>query len=517
MPAVIEHYERGVLSSREELERFIALDREKKKRAARNSLLEFTKYTKPDYDAGWFHESLAGVLDKFASAEIKRLIVMAPPRHGKSELVSRRLPAYIMGKNPDATIIAASYGRDLSSRMNRDTQRIMDTPQYQELFPETKLFGKNIRSVATGSWLRNSEIFEVVGHRGVYRSAGVGGGITGMGAHFAIIDDPVKDQKQADSPLFRQTVWDWYSSTLLTRLAKGGEGSVLVTMTRWHEDDLAGRLLDLAKTDKEADQWVVVRYEAIKETEDEEALDDPRKLGEALWPSGYDEKVLRKRKASSGTRVWNSLYQQRPTAMAGAMIQRKWLRYWKELPSKFDRMLTSWDMTFKDTEGADRVVAEAWGQKGADCYLIDQICEVMDFPATVKAFEAFCAKYPAIGEHLVEDKANGPAVIATLKKKISGIIAVQPEGSKRARLAAVSPAHEAGNVYYPDPSIAPWVNDHVQEIVNFPKWPKDDRVDAESQALNRLRSGAGDFPDAKNEETDTGGTFADSLDSGDKY
>lgn len=495
--------------------RLIALERESEHERARNSLLAFTRATKADYDAGWFHVSLCSVLDRFARGEIPRLIVMAPPRHGKSELVSRRLPAFILGKNPDATIIAASYSADLSSRMNRDVQRIIDSPEYQELFPKTRLYGKNIRSVASGAWLRNNEIFEVVGRRGVYRSAGVGGGITGMGASHAIIDDPIKDQKQADSPTYRQTVWDWYCSTLLTRLAKGSAGSVLLTLTRWHEDDLAGRLLELAKADPNADQWVVVRYEAVKETNDDAALEDPRALGEALWPSGYDEKRLSRIKASVGSRVWNALYQQRPTAMAGAMVKRSWLKFYRELPARFDRKLTSCDMSFKDSDGADRVVMAAYGKKGADKYLIDQVADVMDFPTALKAFKAFVAKHSDIYEHLIEDKANGPAVIASVKHEIPGVIAVEPQGGKVARLAAVSPDYEAGNVYYPDPSIAPWINDHITEMVNFPKWPKDDRVDAESQALQRFRSGAGTFTEDMAKPAPTG--RAPSKKSGDQW
>lgn len=466
---------------------------ESERRCARKSLLAFTQYTKPDYQAGWFHESVASKLDDFVCGKIKRLILMAPPGHGKSELVSRRLPAYIMGRDPDATLIAASYGRDLSSRMNRDTQRIIETPEYQELFPGTRLFGKNIRSVASGAWLRNSEIFEVVGHRGVYRSAGIGGGITGMRAKYALIDDPIKDQKQADSPKYRQTLWDWYVSTLLSRLARGDDGSVLITLTRWHEDDLAGRLLELAKNNPDADQWTVVRYEAIKETQDGEAFDDPRKMGEALWPEGYSAKRLKSIKASSGARVWNSLYQQRPTAQAGAIIKKAWLKFYYKLPDRFDRMLTSWDMSFKDTEGADRVVGGAYGKRHADKYLLDQVCETMDFPTTIKAVKNFSAKHPEIHEHLVEDKANGPGIIATLKHKISGLIAVTPKGSKRQRLAAVSADYESGNVYYPHPSIAPYIEEHIQEMTQFPKGAKDDRVDSESQALDRFRDSSGTF------------------------
>jgi predicted phage terminase large subunit-like protein len=513
---VVETYRRGELVSRTEGTRLLSLDREKKRRAARRSLLEFTKYTKDDYDAGQFHVSLCGVLDQFARGEIPRLIIMAPPRHGKSELVSRRLPAFILGRNPNAAIIAASYSSDLSSRMNRDVQRIIDSPRYRELFPETRLSGKGVNSASGTAALRNNDIFEIVDARGVYRSAGVGGGITGMGADYAIIDDPIKDQKQADSPAYRQTVWDWYCSTLYTRLAKGDAGKVLLTLTRWHEDDLAGRLLDLAKTDPEADQWVVVRYEAIKETADDQAVGDARRPGEALWPSGYDEKRLRKIRASVGARVWNSLYQQRPTATAGAMIKRQWIRYWTELPDHFEELVMSWDMAFKDAEGSDYVVGQVWGRYKADKYLLDELRELLDFPGTLKAFRAFCAKHPKCHVKLVEDKANGPAVIATLTREIPGIIAIEPKGSKLSRLAAVSADYEAGNVWVPHPTIAPWVSEHVNEVVSFPKGAKDDRVDAASQALNRFRNGADHWP-KQEEKADAAKPLAPSKKSGDTW
>jgi hypothetical protein len=247
--ATAEVYDSRGLVSREDLSTFLGIEREKKRRRARRSLLDFTRFTKPDYDAGWFHESLCAVLDKFIAGEIPRLIIEAPPGHGKSELVSRRLPAKILGADPDATIIAASYAKSLASKMNRDVQRIIDSPEYQALYPKTRLAGKTARSLSEGKWLRNNETFEVVGRRGAYRCAGIGGGITGQRAMFGIIDDPFKDRRSADSPTVRQWVWDWYTSTFYTRLAKGDRASVLITLTRWHEDDIAGRLLELAKND----------------------------------------------------------------------------------------------------------------------------------------------------------------------------------------------------------------------------------------------------------------------------
>jgi predicted phage terminase large subunit-like protein len=235
-----------------------------------------------------------------------------PPRYGKSELVSRRFPAWVLGRNPDESIIAASYSSDLASAMNRDTQRIIDDDAYRRLFPGTELSGKNVRSLASGNYLRNSDTFEVVGRRGMYRGAGRGQGITGLGCGIAIIDDPLKDREEADSPSVRQSLWEWYSSTLRTRLNPGGR--VILCQTRWHPDDLAGRLLSLAAEGPAADQWVVLRLPAI--AEDPLADGDLRRLGEPLWPTRFPAAELAKTQAHD-SREWAALYQQRPRPEGG--------------------------------------------------------------------------------------------------------------------------------------------------------------------------------------------------------
>ena len=211
---------------------------------ARQSMANFALYVDEKYFMNWHHQLICDRLDKLIIHEIKRLMIFMPPRHGKSKLVSRKLPAYIFGKNPDAKIISASYSADLATAMNRDVQRIIDSERYNEIFPETTLNGRNVKTVSGGA-LRNSEKFEIVGHKGFYRSAGVDGGITGMGADFIIIDDPIKNRKDANSPTVRKNIFDWYTSTLYTRLEKNA--CILLTMTRWHEDDLAGRLLERAQ------------------------------------------------------------------------------------------------------------------------------------------------------------------------------------------------------------------------------------------------------------------------------
>ena len=456
---------------------------------ARVGLGAFTRYTMPAYSMGWVHEAVCLELDNFLAAVLAkqspRLMITMPPRHGKSELATRRFPAYAFGRCPDLTVISTSYGADLSSRMNRDVQRIIESDAYKRLFPDVALSGKNIRTVASGNYLRNSDIFEIVNHAGSYRSAGVGGGITGMGGDILIIDDPLKDRTEADSPTIRDKVWDWYTSTLYTRLAPGG--GILLIQTRWHMDDLAGRLLEAQRTG-EGDAWRCVNFPAIA-TDDEQH----RRVGEALHPERYPLEQLLTIKAALGTRDWEALYQQRPTPDGGAIFRKEWLRYYfpKDLPAKFDKLLISWDMAFKDSEDSDFVVGQVWGKHGACHYLLDQVRGRMGFTATVQAFRELAEKWPRALEKLVEDKANGPAVIDSLKRQITGIIPINPEGSKTARAHAVTPLFEAGNVFIPHPQTCAWAADYEAELLQFPAAAHDDQVDATTQALRRFSTKPG--------------------------
>jgi len=282
---------------------------------ARERMEAFVRLTFPGYEWGWHHRLLCSRLDDLVAGRITRLMVFMPPRHGKSELVSRRLPAFILGRDPDASLIACSYSSDLASRMNRDVQRIIDSDEYRRIFPGTRLYGKNVRTIADGAYLRNSDIFEVVGHRGVYRSAGTGGGITGMGFDVGIIDDPIKNRADAESATVQRGLWEWYTSTFYTR--KAPRARILLTLTRWHVNDLAGRLLDLAANDPRADQWVVIDFPALC---DRIAADDPRQTGEALWPARYPLDELERMRAGMGEYDWLALMQQRPPASMGVGV-----------------------------------------------------------------------------------------------------------------------------------------------------------------------------------------------------
>lgn len=459
------------------------IQRELQRRSARTKLSDFILFTTPNYLMGWVHEEISDTLDEFLKqVELKqspRLIVCMPPRSGKSQIVSRAFPAYALGRNPDLNIIATSYSADLSSRFNRDVQRVIDDDNYREIFSQTNLNSRHVRTDASGSYIRTSDYFEIVGHSGSYRSAGVGGGLTGMGADILIIDDPIKDRAEASSSTIRQKVWDWYTSTAYTRLSPGG--GVIVMATRWHLDDLIGRLMS-HMDDGSGDEFRIINYPAIAEHDEKH-----RKAGEALHPDRYDLEQLEAIRQTIGAQDWSALYQQHPVPEGGAIFKLNLFRRWNSsnLPPSFDRVVGSWDMTFKDTAGSDYVVGQIWGQKGIDLFLLDQVRGQWDFTKTLEMCLVMSEKWPKVHRWLIEDKANGSAIISVLKKTIHGITPITPKESKVERAHAVTAMIEAGNVYIPES--APWLAGYEYELVNFPAVPHDDQVDVTTQALNWCR------------------------------
>lgn len=429
---------------------------------ALNDLLAFTARTFPRYRPAPHHHLIAERLMAVERGEIDRLIITMPPRHGKTQLASIQFPAWFLGRNPDKRVIGASYAALLAYRISRQARNLLQLRAWP--FP-----------VGLADDLANIQSWDIGHHRGGYLAAGVGGPITGSGAHLLIIDDPIKNQEEADSATYRDNVWDWYTSTAYTRLEEGG--AIILIQTRWHHDDLAGRLLAEAKAG--GDRWEVLHLPAV--------ADD----GAALWPEKYDRAALDRIKAAVGSRVFNALYQGRPSNDESALLRREWWRFYggptgRDLPGSFDHALQSWDMTFKGDVHNDFVAGQVWARRGADCYLLARDKRRLDFPGTLAAIRAMTGRYPWVATKLVEDTANGPAVIATLEREIGGLVAVRPEGGKVARVNAVAGLVEAGNVWLPHPSIAPWVEDFVEECAAFPTGAHDDDVDAMSQALVRL-------------------------------
>ncbi|MEY0255598.1 phage terminase large subunit [Morganella morganii] len=438
---------------------------------ARRSLHEFIRYINPEYITSHFSETVCASLDNFLvdmmSGKRPILILGAPPQYGKSDIVSRYLPAYFFGKYPDMRVAGLSYGKDLASDMNRDVQRIMMSEEYKALFPASCLNAKRVVTVEIEA-KRNSETFEIVGRKGAYISQGIGGPLTGKKVDLGIIDDPIKNAKEALSPVTKKATWNWYISTFKTRLSKNS-GEIIMA-TRWATDDLSGRVID------SSDKAKVLAFPAINER------------GEALVPELHPIDSLLEKKALFGDYFWSAMYQQTPKPSGGTIFRDEWVNYYlpKDLPEKFDKVIHSWDMTFKDSEGTDYVVGQVWGKRGANSYLLHQVRERMSFTATLKAVKEMADKFPDGMRKLVEDKANGPAVIDSLKSTVSGLIPVEPDGSKVARAHAITAVWEAGNIFLPHKDVAPWVTGAVEEITTFPVGAHDDVVDAMTQALRDL-------------------------------
>lgn len=297
---------------------------------ARNSLIGFTEWTYPDYRAAEHHRLIAARLEAIASGEIDRLMIFMPPRHGKSELGSVRFPAWYLGQYPNNSIIAASYNSDLASDFGRQVRNIVGSPEYHALYP-VELAAD---SQAADRWHTNKG--------GSYVSAGVGTGVTGRGANVLLIDDPFKDREEADSERYRDRVWGWYTSVAYTRLEamlsentdsyllpekiseeknsgnlKPISGAIVVINTRWHEDDLTGRLLDEEK--KGGDKWEVLDLPAQRD-------------GKALWPAKFDWDALERIRKAIGPRDFSALYMQSPSPQEGIFFKREWVRWFDEFP-----------------------------------------------------------------------------------------------------------------------------------------------------------------------------------------
>lgn len=410
-------------------------------------------------------EYITDRLEPIANGEQKHIIIEMPPRHGKSMTVTESFPSYFLAKNPSKRVIAASYSDSLARKFGR-----LNREKFNEY--GGSLFGESLSPInsAQNNW-------GVAGDRGGMIATGIGGSITGEGADLLVVDDPFKNKEEADSMTMREKVWGEWEATLSTRLHKGG--SVIVIMTRWHEDDLVGRLLERSPYN-----WERIRMPAIAEDKNDLL---GRNEGEPLCRElGFDEEWAENKKIEVGSRTWAALYQQRPSPGEGNIFNRKWWKYYRVPPTRFDEIIQSWDCTFKDTKSSDFVVGQVWGRVNADRYLLDQTRDRMDLPTTMQAIRNMTAKWPKAKRKLIEDKANGTAVIQMLQREISGLIPVEPEGGKEARANAVSPEVESGNVYLPDPEGAPWVNDFVEEASAFPNGANDDQVDGMTQALNRL-------------------------------
>lgn len=415
-------------------------------------------------------EFISNQLVELEKGERERLLISTPPRHGKSELISKWFPFWALIRSPEKKIILASYEAEFAASWGRKVRNLV--------IEHGSKFGLFLTddSTAAHRWELKSE--------GGMMTAGAAGPITGKGAGLLVIDDPIKNDEEASSKVYREKLWNWFQTTALTRLDPGGK--VVIIGTRWHEDDLIGRL-EAQSESGEGLPWDIIKLPAIAEEDD----DLGRALGEPLWPERITLKDLETKRSGMSPYHWSSLFQQHPSPEEGGAIKRIWWKFYVEPPAEFDQMIQSWDLSFKDLKSNDYVVGQVWGRIGSEFYLIHQVRARMGAPETIAALRGVWAQYPKAVAKLVEDKANGPAVIALLNKEVPGLVPIKVKGSKEARLGAVIPLFQAGNVYVPHPSTGVgWVNDLIEECAAFPNGTHDDQCDALSQSLAYLQPSA---------------------------
>ena len=450
----------------------------------------YSEYLAYSYGASWIRTKLSSYLAQRIQNFIETdtghaydiLIIECPPQHGKSMTVSESLPSWYLGKHPERNIILASYDSDFAERFCRKNKE------------KIKNVGRHLFGIEIGAIDRAGE-FELSNGKGRMISRGIMSGITRNPANLIIIDDPVKNQQEADSPAYRNRVWSEWQASLKSRLA--AKGKVVVIMTPWTDDDLAARILRSEKN--------VQLLRLPVEAEENDPLG--REVGQALCPElGKDDQWLADFKASyisdpqGGQRAWTALYQCSPRQEEGNIVQRNWFKYYDpDEDITFGTEMISVDASFKGDDTSDFVSIQVWGKRAQDYYLRYCLNKRLNFPDTVEAIKTIYRLFPRARTVLIEEAANGPAIIQTLQREMF-IIPVTPLGGKISRVNAISPAIESGHVFLPDPSKAPWVADYIDQWVAFPNAKNDDMVDATSQALARMIYSSGEVWEEKEQK-----------------
>lgn len=454
---------------------------------ARRRLIEFIQQFHPRYKAGWVHHDICTRLEKFA-ADVEaglspRLMLLMPPRHGKSQIASKLYPAWHLGHYPHHEFIGCSYNISLALDFSREIRDVIKSKAYHNLFPGTEL---NPEFMSAEAWRLKSRTG--VGAGG-YNAAGIGGGITGKGAHVLVIDDPVKNAEEAESLDIRVKVDDWYKSTAYTRLAPGG--GVLVIQTWWHDDDLAGRIQKAMKDDPEADQFEIIKYPAIAEE------DEPyRKMGEALHPARYDVEALNRIKRTLGNRYWSALYQQNPITEEGAYFSREHFVYRDETPAQENMSIyQAWDFAISDetqkgnnwtvgtTIGVDFDdtihVLERVRLKTNDAAVIEE--EILDMYARYKSVRGFGAEEGQIWSTMkssLKKRMKERRIYIPLDDKDNKL---QPIRDKNVRARPLQGRMHNRRVTFPRGQN--WVDEMISEFVKFPNGTQDDQIDSLAWAV----------------------------------
>ncbi|MCC5640358.1 phage terminase large subunit [Nostoc sp. CHAB 5844] len=392
-----------------------------------------------------------------------------------SRVLSVCAPAWMWTIEPSWRAIFLSANPRVATRDSVYCRDVIESDWYQKKFyPDWELRGDNNSK---------SSFWNTKG--GVRSAFGFNSRITGDRADFIGWDDP-HDAQEVLSDVIRQGVIDRWDSAIRNRVNDLKSSVRVGIMQRLHEQDLSGHVL---KQGGWVHLCVPQEFEKAIAPTPLGWIDPRTEPGELMFPDRFPPEVLEAEKTALGSYGYAGQHQQRPAPADGGHFKRTWWKYYKVAPSDFDLIIQSWDCTFKETKKSDFVVGQVWGKRGSQFYLLDQVRDRMDINATIAAIRALSIKWPQTSAKLIEDKANGPAVISLLEREIPGLIAIEPEGGKLVRAVAIAPYVEAGNVFLPEN--APWVGDYVTEFSTFPNGANDDMVDSTSQSLNWLQSRLG--------------------------
>jgi len=420
----------------------------------------------------WHIDLIAEYLTLVRRREIRRLIINIPPRMMKSLSCTVMFPAWVWTTEPHTRFICSSYADSLSIKHSLDRRTLIGSPWYQALWGNLVKFADDQNA--------KSEFQNAA--RGVMIATSTGGSITGKGADFIVVDDP-HNPLQALSDAERVTALRHFDYALSTRLDNPTRGAIVVVMQRLNEGDLTGHLLaqqgwEQLSIPAEAERDETWKFPISKRVHE-------RRAGKSIWPERFPQVELDHFKVRLGSYQYAGQFQQRPSPEEGGILKRSWWKRYDTPPDSFDQVIQSWDFAFKDSKGSDYVVGQVWGRVGANKYLLDQVRSKLSFTASLAAMRSLSKRWPAATAKIIEDKANGPAIIDALRNELSGIVPMSPQGSKLARAQAAAPELEAGNYWLPQTQ---WAEEFIEECAAFPNAAHDDQVDAWSQAACRFRS-----------------------------
>lgn len=454
---------------------------------ARSDLRAFSQYVNMDHSLETFHRRIYEYLQKWVDKEIKKLAIFMPPQHGKSTMSSINTPAFIFGKNPKAKVVCASYNISVSSKFNRACQDIMDKEEYKAIFPKTQLPGKGVN---TTNELRNQKYFETVRNKGFYKSVGVNTGLTSDTVEYGIIDDPIKDRREANSSAYRENLWDWYTEVWKTRL--NNDSSELLLFTRWHSDDIAGRLFDPSNehfNQKERDQWTVIVIPAIKEEQEaiegQIGINDGRDIGDALWESKHSLETHLLDQETSPVK-FASLKQQRPSPLKGNVIKKEGFVYMNanEVPFNPSEVPMNFiiDGAFTDSTKNDPSAQIAYRVHDGRLYIYNCIDVRFNMDKYLPFIHGYLNSndYDLRSKVRIEPKASGLSLISLMRKDENGGF-----NTDRIRNDLVS-LGKYTRAEYSNPSVASnkvvlinggWIKKFIAQVINFPNDTHDDMLD----------------------------------------